>query len=116
MVKLKSVGPGGASGVVVEAMEAAAPGMLASGMFALCDGESLPDPKPDPKPDPEPVPQPDAEEEPGFALGAFAEEGPEGDLEAMTVAQLREIAEGRGLDVQRKARKSDLIALNDGGE
>lgn len=56
----------------------------------------------DGRPEPEPEPEPEGEREPDHV--------PDGDLDALTVAQLREVASAEGVQAGSKATKADLLA------
>ena len=107
MARLTSI-----SGVVVNASGDAVRGMLDSGFFTLVEGEEMPLREQEPEltgPEAQGV----AEDDDGFALGAFGN-GYEEDLTSLTNARLREIAAERGIDVPAKANKATIISLING--
>lgn len=107
MVKLRSL-----HGVVVEAIDSAVPRMLDSGFFTLCDGEQLPKPQPEPEDSEDAAEEEDVEE---LDLSAFGDgEDEDENLEAMTRAELIELAHSLGLAVPNRATKAAIIdAINE---
>ena len=107
MTKLRSL-----SGAVVDAQDSAVADMLNSGFFALCDGESVP------LREPEDAPRPTEEQEDeadGIDFSAFGGgEDEDENLEAMTRAELIDLAHSLGLAVPNRATKAAIIdAINE---
>lgn len=107
MTKLRSL-----SGAVVDAQDSAVTDMLNSGFFALCDGEQLPKPQPEPEDSEDAAEEEDVEELDLSAFGGGEDE--DENLEAMTRAELIDLAHSLGLAVPNRATKAAIIdAINE---
>ena len=60
--------------------------------------KDAPHPKPEAKPEPESAPEPSPADDEGRA-----------DLMAMTISELRKLAEGSGIEVPKGARKAEIV-------
>jgi hypothetical protein len=104
----------GFKGAVIDAAPECVDRLLASGMFCLCEGELMSETEQEheSEPEDEPTPKDELDEAPVLDASAFGDGGPDADdLSQMTNAQRRELLEDNGVDVPKRATKSQLVAL-----